>query len=184
MSSSLPNAPVSPKDESDLAEKQSRYHHIRHILVTPESIYGTILVSALIGSAEDEENNFEVLVSMLATVLVLWIAHLFAGAIAQHFKRDGEEIPIREAMRRSAKQSSGLLVAAIVPSFVLTLGAVGTLDEIFAYYLALFMGTLVLGFLGWFAFAERGSRWYVCFAGACVTAFLGILVIVLKIIFH
>ena len=165
-------------------DKNNRYQHIRHVLVTPESIYGTILVSALIGSAEDEDNNLDVLVSMLATVLVLWIAHLFAGAIAQHFKRDGKEIPVREAMRLSVKQSSGLLLAATIPSCVLVLGIVGTLDEIFAYYLALLMGTLVLGVLGWFAFAERGSRWYIRFAGACVTGFLGILVIVLKIIFH
>ena len=166
------------------APTASLYQRLRHELVTPESIYGTIIVSALIVLVEDGESDFSLLVAVAATSFVFWVAHVFASTVAHHGKRDGVEIPLGEALGRAVRHSSGLLLAAIIPIGTLALGALGVLPEDDAYVLALFVGVAVLFALGWLAFAERGSRWFVCLLGAVGTALLGVIVILLKAFFH
>ncbi|MCS5718263.1 hypothetical protein N1027_08935 [Herbiconiux sp. CPCC 205763] len=162
----------------------SLYRRLRHELVTPESIYGTIIVSALIVIAEDDESDFNLLVVVAGTSFVFWIAHVFAATVAHHGKRGGIEIPLGEALGNAVRHSAGLLIAAIIPILVLALGAAGIVDEDLAYVLALFVGVVILFVLGTLAFAERGSRWYFCLLGGTATALLGVVVILLKAVFH
>ncbi|MGD8165785.1 hypothetical protein ACEXOS_001045 [Herbiconiux sp. P16] len=164
--------------------EQSLYRRLRHELVTPESIYGTIIVSALIVIAEDDESDFALLVVVAGTSFVFWIAHVFAATVAHHGKRGGVEIPLGEALGNAVRHSAGLLIAAIIPIIVLALGAAGVLDEDLAYLLALFVGVVILFVLGTLAFAERGSRWYLCLLGGLATGLLGVAVILLKAVFH
>ena len=160
------------------------YRRVRHEVVTAELIYGTIIVSALIVLIEDGESDFELMVTVAATSFVFWIAHVFAATVANHGKRAGTEIPLGEALGSAVRHSSGLLLAAVVPVIILGLGASGLVDENLAYYLALYVGVGILFLLGLLAFVERGARWYFCLLGGVCTALLGVLVILLKAIFH
>ena len=157
---------------------------LRHELVTPESIYGTIIVSALIVLIEDGENDFDLMVKVAVTSFVFWIAHVFATTVAHHGKRNGREIPLGEALAHAVRHSSGLLLAAIIPVGTLALGAAGVIPESLGYGLALAVGIVILFALGVLAFAERGARWYACLAAGAATALLGIAVILLKAVFH
>jgi hypothetical protein len=141
-----------------VAQPQNLYRRLRHQVVTPELIYGTIIVSAIIVLAEDDQNDFSLLVVVAVTSFVFWVAHVFASTVAHHGRRGGKEIPFGEALGNAVRHSSGLLLAAIIPVFILALGAAGVLTEELAYLIALFVGVVVLFVLGVLAFAERGSR--------------------------
>jgi hypothetical protein len=164
--------------------RRSRYARIRHRLVTPELIYGTIISSAVIAVADDDQSDLDVFGLTLATMLVFWAAHVFAVTVASHGMRNGREIPLPEAFRSAIDHSYGLLLAAIIPLLFLILGAIGLIEEYTAYYLSLSVGTVVLAFLGWMAFADRGSKWPIRLLGAVGTAIFGIIVIELKSHLH
>ncbi|MCS5714797.1 hypothetical protein NVV95_09565 [Herbiconiux sp. CPCC 205716] len=169
---------------TDAPAALSLRRRLRHELVTPESIYGTIIVSALIVVVDDDENDFQLLVGVGSTVLVFWLAHVFAFTMAHHGRRGPTQLGISAALGRALEHSTGLLLAAVVPMAVLGLGAAGVLDEGTAYLAALWVGVIVLFLLGVLAFVERGARWYSCLAGGLATALLGVAVIVLKAVFH
>jgi hypothetical protein len=166
------------------AARLSLRRRLRHELVTPESIYGTIIVSALIVVVDDGESDFDLMVGVASTVLVFWLAHVFAFTVAHHGRRGDTQIGVGEALGRALTHSTGLLLAAVVPVGVLGLGAIGVVDEVSAYLASLFVGVIVLFLLGLLAFVERGARWYSCLAGGMATALLGVAVIVLKAVFH
>ncbi|MFB2554746.1 hypothetical protein [Herbiconiux liangxiaofengii] len=159
------------------------HRRLRAELVTPESIYGTIIAAALIVVLEDD-NDFDLLVSVGTTTFVFWIAHVFAFTVAHHGKSGTTEITLTDALGRALTHSSGLLLAAVPPMLVLGLGAAGVLDEGVAYLLSLAIGVIVLFLLGVMAFAEREAAWYARLAGGIVTALLGLAVIALKAVFH
>lgn len=160
------------------------WRRLRHEFVTPESIYGTIIVSALIVLIEDGETDFDMIASVSVTVFVFWIAHVFAATVATHGRRNGVEIPVGEALARAVRHAAGLPVSAILPILVLSLGASGVLPERLAYQLALVVSIALLAGLGTLAFAERGARWYASIAGGLATGLLGLAVIMLKVILH
>jgi hypothetical protein len=162
----------------------SRWERIRHALVTPELIYGTIISSAVIAVAEDDDSDFDVFVVTIVTMLVFWVAHVFAIAVANHGKRNGRIIGIGQAFRDGVHHSKGLLYASVVPLLFLVLGATGVLNEDTAYLVALIVGTVVLAVLGWMAFAERGSPWPVRVLGCLGTALLGLIIVAFKAFLH
>jgi hypothetical protein len=165
-------------------ERWARYRSIRHAIVTPELIYGTIIVSAVIVVADDDQSDLDVFGITLATMLVFWAAHVFAVTVASHGMRNGREIGLGEAFKSAVSHSHGLLLAAIIPLLFLIVGALGLIEEYTAYYLSLAVGTVVLAVLGWMAFSDRGSGWPMRLLGAVGTAFFGIIVILLKALFH
>ena len=135
----------------------------------------------------EDETDLEVLLFTLGSVVVFWLAHIYAGTVAR------EETEVTDAPRyrailaaalASAQHTAGLLIAMVLPTIALLLAVVGLLDEYVAYYLALWVGVAVLAVLGWTASARRGSPWYWRLVSAIVTASLGVLVIWLGSLFH
>ncbi|CAN5292122.1 hypothetical protein BH09ACT6_BH09ACT6_13840 [soil metagenome] len=165
-------------------EPDSRYVRIRRQIVTPQAIYGTLLVSAIIGTAVDEVSDRDVLITTLGTVIVFWIAHVFADGIAHYGTRTSIGLPLSESLRHSLRTAAGLLYAAILPCLFLLLGALGVLEESTAYAISLTLPVALLTALGWFALADRGSGAWGRVLGALITGLLGVFVIVLKIAFH
>ena len=151
------------------------------------SIYGVVLVSAIIAVSWEDETDLEVLLFTLGSVGVFWLAHIYAGAVARE-ETEVTERPryraILAAALASAQHTAGLLIAMVLPTIALLLAVVGVLDEYVAYYLALWVGVAVLAVLGWTASARRGSPWYWRLVSATVTASLGVLVIWLGALVH
>lgn len=181
---------------------------MRERLVSADAIYGTILFAALIGaSSGGHEANGEgdgipgdaavhgialhfgdaaidrtaVLDALLlagVTLIVFWLAHVYARTIAGH----GAAKSIRGALGEALEESSGMLVAAIPPTIVLLLGAAGVLPDAADWSLVVAIG--VLGVLGWQSFAERGSGVGGRIVGAIVSALLGLALVILKVTVH
>jgi hypothetical protein len=169
--------------ESPAALTPSRIQRAREQIATPQAIYGTLLVSAIIGSASDSDPDRVVLELALRTAIVFWIAHVFADGLA-HIGRSGDGMSVATSLRFGLRHGAGLLYSAIIPCVFLLIGALGLLDEYVAYYLALAIPVLLLGALGWLMMANRGSAWAIRLAAAAITALLGVIVILIKIALH
>ena len=115
---------------------------------------------------------------------MFWAAHVYAGTVARHGLDDDHIIGMREAFRESFRRSLGLVASALIPSFILLLGATSAIDDAVAMSTALWVGVAVLAVLGWIAFSRRGSSWPIRLAGALGTASFGIAMIVMKAFIH
>ncbi|PWC04994.1 hypothetical protein [Agromyces badenianii] len=158
---------------------------VRTTFVTEESIYGVILVSGMIVVAGSHgASSWQVFWQVILTVVVFWLAHVYAGTVARHGVEHGRVIGIREAFLGSFKRSLGLVASALIPSFILLLGATKAVDDSVAMWIALWAGVVVLAVLGWIAFARRGSPWPIRLAGAVGTAAFGLAMILMKALIH
>jgi hypothetical protein len=158
---------------------------VRATFVTEESVYGVILVSGMIVvSGGHGESSWTVFWTVIATVIVFWAAHLYAGTVAHHGLDHERVVGLREAFRGSFRRSLGLLASALIPSSILLLGATKAVPDSLALWTALWSGVAVLAVLGFIAFRRRGASWPMQIVGALVTAGFGVAMIVLKAVIH
>ena len=186
----------------------SAWTRFRDRVVSADAIYGTILFAALIAVASDENGVngdgdgipgdatqhgvvvefggqvadrvavFDTLLLAAVTLIVFWLAHVYARTIAGH----GAAKSLRTALGDALETSSGMLFAAIPSTIVLLLGIVGVLPD--AADWSLVVAIIVLGVLGYQSFAERGSKVWARIVGAVVSGLLGLILVVLDAAVH
>lgn len=167
---------------SGVATGYPRNPHLE--LVTEESVYGTILVSGMIVvSGSHDASSWETFLTVIGTVFVFWSAHVYAGTVAGHTESDDDE-PLRSAFQHSLQRSIGFVISAALPSLVLLLGALRVVPDALANWIALWLGVVVLAFLGYIALASRGRSWPIRILGSLGTAGFGIAMILLKALIH
>ena len=151
---------------------------------TEYAIYGTVLVSAVIAVGWEDETDLDVLLFVLGSVGVFWLAHVYAVVLARADDTEPVIRAIAVAARAAIRRTAGLLVAMVLPAVFLLLAVVGWVDEYVAYYAALWVGVVVLAVLGYLASARRGSPWYLRAVSALLIASLGVLIIWLSALVH
>jgi hypothetical protein len=122
-------------------------------------IYGTIIVLAVIvGGARAFEHEAGHIAGLVAvTVLVFWLAHVYADSLA-HAVANDEHLTLAE-LRRIAHREASILEAAVPPLVALLLGALGILSTKVAVWVAFGLGLVVLCAQGiTFARVERMGR--------------------------
>ncbi|WP_019180694.1 hypothetical protein [Microbacterium yannicii] len=146
------------------------------------AVYGLVLVTALVAVGWEDETDLEVLIFVVGTVFVFWLAHIYAAVVSSRAAQPAP--PLRSAIVKGVRHASGMLVAMLVPALLLLLGATGVVEEYTAYFLALGSGVVLLAVIGWANAVRNGSplRWRI--AGTLATTALGVLVIVLSILVH
>jgi hypothetical protein len=175
---------TSSNDISEAAERRARSGP-RASLITEESVYGTILVSGMIVvSGTYHSSSWNTFITVVATVVVFWAAHVYAGTVAGHGVVEGDQTTLPMAFRRSLRRSLGFLISAIPPSFVLLLGALRVVPDQLALWVALWLGVIILGVIGYSAFALRGSSWPIRILGCLGTAAFAVPMILLKAVIH
>lgn len=152
--------------------------------VRPTTIYGTIIVAAVIVAADEDDSDLEIFALALATIVMVWVAHVLSEVIAGDHAVTNPPTPFRTVLAHAMVHSSGLLVSAVLPLLFLLVGGLGGFTEHFAYYGSLGAAVVVLAVLGWLVFAHRGNAWPIRVAGAAGTALLGAVVIILKSLIH
>jgi hypothetical protein len=182
----------------------SVWARIRDHVVSADAIYGTILFAALIAVASDESGVgdgipgdtpshgvtivfgeaqktqaalIETLLLAGVTLLVFWMAHVYARSIAGH-----GGLRLRSAIWKALDSSAGMLYSAIPSTIVLLLGIFGVIPD--AADWALVVAIVVLGILGYQSFAERGSKIWARILGAVVSGLLGLILVVLDASMH
>ena len=150
------------------------------------TVYGIVLVSALIAVGWEYQTDLEVLVFIIVTTLVFWITHVYARTVAVHDDgtEDPADVPVRAALGEAIRHSSGMLLAMLVPAVFLVLAEVGVLDQYVAYYLALWVSIGMLVVVGYVAAMRRRRPIWRRLISGLVTGLLGLLVVGLGILAH
>ncbi|WP_127475732.1 hypothetical protein [Microbacterium sulfonylureivorans] len=157
---------------------------VARVLMSEEAIYGLILVSGMIvvsGSAVGTSIN--ALLTVAVTVVVFYAAHVYAGTLGRLAATDGHA-GLRASLASSARQSSGMLIAAVAPLLVLLLGTTRLIEDDTAIWAALIVNTVILGGLGWTAVARWSDHWWPRLLSALLTAAFGGVLILLKAVIH
>jgi hypothetical protein len=147
-------------------------------------IYGTIIVSAVIVAAPDDDPDLDLVLLTLVTIAIVWVAHVFSEIVAGEHAITAPPTPFPVVLLEALKHASGLLLAAVLPVICLLIGSIGGFTQTAAYYASLGVGVLTMGVLGWFVFAHRGNAWPIRLVGALGTALLGAGVVALNGIIH
>ncbi len=148
-------------------------------VITGEAVYGTVLVAGLIYAFSNYKTDaWPIFYTTLGTVVVFWIAHVYAEIVANNISGAGHAVG--EALHRSV----GLLWAMILPLGLLLLGVFGLVPDNLAVNLALWASVLTLTVLGYLAVGERSTRFWARMLGAVATGALGGALILLKAFVH
>jgi hypothetical protein len=112
------------------------------------TVYGTIVVMAVVaaGSRGDDTDPWRLAVLVAATVLVLWVAHVYAHALAESVA-EKRRLGWME-VRRLARRESTIPLAAVAPVGALALGTLDVIREPSAIWLALGIGVATLAVQG------------------------------------
>lgn len=146
------------------------------------TVYGTIVVMATVTAGHQGEATDATRLAVVVgvTVLVLWVAHLYAHALAESIER-GRRLD-RAELGAVARREWSIPAAAAAPIAMLVLAAFGVLAEQTAVWLALGIGVVTLGVQGArYAALERLGRTGTVVAIA-VNLLLGLAIVGLKAI--
>ena len=142
------------------------------------AIYGTILVTSVVAAADSSDAIWQSLGIVEVTVLVFWLAHVYAHALA--WSLDSKQPFSARELRPIARKEWPLLQAAVVPTIALVAGGVGLIGTQTAYWLAIGYGVVALVWWGLLiARKERLSLAATC-ALVAANAFFGLAIVLLK----
>jgi hypothetical protein len=164
--------------------------HLFAGLVSESGVSGVVLISGLVFIVADQEDvgAGDALLKVVATSIVFWAAHVYAGAVSHLGDHPDAANPARErlagALRYSVDHSWGLLVATVAPALILTLGALGLLGLQVAIWLTLWTDVVILAILGYIGVSTWTTRRGWRLLSALATALLGVVMIVLKASIH
>lgn len=143
------------------------------------TVYGTITAMATVTAFGNEKHPWRLAVLVASTALVIWIAHLYAHGLS-------ESISLRRPLRpvtlaSIARREFGIVLAAVLPTTMLVLGAIGLLREKSAVWLALGIGLATLTVEGARYARLEGLGLTGTVAAIAANVFLGLLVVALKV---
>ena len=146
------------------------------------AIYGTIVASAVIATtAGGHESAALILEATLATLLVFWLAHVYADFLGHELRRASSRLRL---MASVMVQELSMLVAPALSIFFLLLGALGVLGEALAVGLALWNGVVQLVGWGVGAGRQRGQAWPAALLTGLVNGAFGVVIVVLEVQLH
>jgi hypothetical protein len=162
------------------ADLRSRFFSL--LAANPRSaIYGTILVTAVIGAAGGKLPAGEVLAATLTTLFVFWLAHVYADILGQRLVVDGRGLGA--ILRGSATFELPLLLGPVLPISCLVLGVLGVPGSL-AMNLALSCGVGQLCALGVVVARRLHQSWPVTLLTGFVNGILGLIIVLLKSFLH
>ena len=111
------------------------------------AVYGTVVVMATIAAgSKGGLGAWTLLASMSATVIVLWIAHVYAAALEHSIEND-RRMRWHE-ITEIAWEERSIALSGVVPGAMLVLGGIGVWKTSTAVWFALGAGLVVLAVQG------------------------------------
>ena len=157
---------------------------IRTIL-SESAIYGVLVVSAMIiVTGRKSETSWELFITVVSTIMVFWVAHVFAVVVSNLGLAIGGDKTFGALLLYGIRHSSGLLLGALIPLAIILLGAIGVLADETAMWTALGVDVVILGIIGYIAVARMTPSPMARAVGALVTSLLGVVIVALKAFFH
>lgn len=171
-------AAVQPGGRSPLARRVGLWLETR--FRTAAAIYGLIVFAAFITIESDHAHDaWDMLDTALWTLLVFYIAHVFAHTLTDH----GEH-GLGRATLQAMQHAAGMLYAAIPATIVLVVCGMQAVPPDDAYEASMWATVVVLGILGYIAYWRRGAHPVIRLLGAAGTAALGLIIVLLEYAIH
>ena len=148
------------------------------------AIYGQILATAVVATLSEDPDYAvtDVLIAVVVTTVVFWLAHVFAESTARRLTMD-RNIRLDE-IGVVAREEGTMVLAAIPTVLVLSLAAFEAFSRNLALDLALGLGIAELAGLG-FVIARRSRfRFWGTAGSVLLTASFGAVIIALKVAVH
>ena len=150
--------------------------------VAADAIYGVILVTAVtVATSAHGGSVTEVFVVAAVSVLVFWVAHVYAVMLGTYAQ--GEH-SVASAARAAVREEVGMLQATLLPLAILAAGVVGLVEGPLAVWLALWSGVVVLVVVPTLELRRRGRPWPVSIAAGVGAGVLGLVLVGLKALLH
>jgi hypothetical protein len=147
------------------------------------AVYGSVLAAALLGAMREQHvGPRELTLSLVASMLVFWLAHAWSELIGERVAagRLFDETRIRQI----ARAEWPLVEAAIVPAIALALAWAGLWSRTVGVDLAL--AATILQLVGWGAVAARRTEpsWVGAVLMGAVEGALGLAIVALELAIH
>jgi hypothetical protein len=148
------------------------------------AIYGQILVTAVVAALSEDAATTSgyLLLSASTTVLVQWVAHVYATVIARGIdlkrKLQGAEV------RAVALSELPMVETAIPTLMILLLGVIGVFSRNTTVSLAVGAGVVTLVCWGAVFGRTAGESWESVVLSGAITGGLGMVIVALKAIVH
>jgi hypothetical protein len=147
------------------------------------TVYGTIIVMATIAAGAHGGTTVSQLATVVGvSVIVLWIAHVYANGLAESLQR-GRRLDTAETLE-VARHELAIPLAAVAPMTALVLGALDVFEEVNAVRLALAFGVVTLGFQGARYAALEELRPFGAVFSITLNVTLGLVIVVLEAAVH
>jgi hypothetical protein len=146
------------------------------------AIYGTIVASAVIAATgAGHKSPGLVLAATVATLLVFWLAHVYADFLDHGVRHARADLRVLAAIMG---QELSMLAAPALPILFLLLGALGLFGEALAVRLALWSGVAQLFGWGIDAARRRGRPWPAALLSGLINGAFGLVIIILEVLLH
>ena len=151
-------------------------HEVRELAGT---IYGTIIVTALVGGFSEDEtiDAWQLLIAVAATTFVFWAAHAYAEVLSKRLIAG--RLPWHE-VRMALVAEAAIIRAGIPAAIALALAVVGVYSTETGAELAVALGVITLALLGYVLVRSEGGRTAQAVAGALLNASFGLVIVALK----
>jgi positive regulator of sigma E activity len=144
-------------------------------------ITGTVVSAAVIAAAAGHLEETHIVLAILGTALIYWLAHLHARTLGDAVKHRTHPV---DALRESFRETWPILAAALVPAVILIVTQLFGAEIRTAAWIAVISSTVLLTIYSFFAGRRGGLSLRGSLLSAAIGATLGLLVIGLKASLH
>ena len=141
-------------------------------------IYGAIITAAILDTAGGHVSTTGLVVSVVVTLLVYWIAEQYAEVLGEHTA--GGRLPSRAYIRGSLVSSWPMVSASYLPLLAVVLAAVAGASELTAANVGLVVAIVLLTIHGWLAGRAAQLQGWKLVMVTSIAAGLGLVMILLK----
>ena len=157
----------------EVGEHQHRAHQIAHV------VYGGIIGVTLIAAADDAADAVDLLRILIATGIVLWLAHSFASSIGHAVTAHQHLGP--SSVAACMVDNFALLIGFLIPLPAIAVGLLHSVDDARAADAAILISLVALFVVGVALGREANMRWHTAVATALVYPALGGAVLALEL---
>ena len=144
-------------------------------------ITGTVVSAAVIAASVGHLEETRLVIAILATAFIYWLAHLHARTLGDAVKHHTHPV---DALKEALAETWPILAAALVPIIILIVTQLAGADIRTAAWIAVISSTVLLTVYSFFAGRRGGLGIGGSLVSGSIGAMLGILIIVLKAGLH
>jgi hypothetical protein len=141
-------------------------------------IYGAIVTAAILDTAGGHVSTTALVVSVVVTLLVYWIAEEYAEVLGEHTA--GGRLPSRASIQGALVATWPMVTASYLPLLAVVLAAVAGASELTAANVGLVVAIVLLTVHGWLAGRAAQLQGWKLLVATSIAAGLGLVMILLK----